>query len=58
MFYTANAEIKIGSVTIIGVTDVEFEQSVDTIGGTVCFSENPIGRPIAHKKAVMDAFFP
>ncbi|MBQ3658000.1 MAG: hypothetical protein II956_14360 [Bacteroidales bacterium] len=33
MFYTANAEIKIGGVTISGVTDVEIEQSVDTIGG-------------------------
>ena len=33
MFYTANAEIKIGGVTISGVTDVEFSQSVDTIGG-------------------------
>ena len=33
MFYTANAEIKIGDVTISGVTDVEFSQSVDTIGG-------------------------
>lgn len=34
MFYTANAEITIGSIKIDGATEVEFEQSVDTIGGT------------------------
>ena len=33
MFYTANAEITIGKIKIDGVTAVEFEQSVDTIGG-------------------------
>lgn len=34
MFLTANAEIEIGKVKINGATDVEFEQSVDTIGAT------------------------
>ena len=34
MFYTASAEITIGSIKIDGATEVEFEQSVDTIGGT------------------------
>ena len=34
MFYTANAEITIGSIKIDGATEVEIEQSVDTIGGT------------------------
>lgn len=34
MFLTANAEIEIGKVKINGATNVEFEQSVDTIGAT------------------------
>lgn len=34
MYYTATAEVKIGKITLKGVTEAEFETSVDTIGGT------------------------
>ena len=34
MYYTAQSEIQIGTVKLHGITEVEIEASVDTIGGT------------------------
>lgn len=34
MYYVAKAELKIGKINFKGITEAEFESSVDTIGGT------------------------